>query len=222
MNANKCQECDFLCKSLFRNLSDEEIMKMEEWKHYLNYKKEEEIFLEGNDAQGMYCISKGKVKLVKYAENGHEKITDILTEGDFVGMEAIFLNQQHEINAVAMTEVDICVIPKSIINSFSEKNPKFLRGIVDHLCELRNTGYETNTSLAYDTIKARTISALLQLSSLLNSDQINITRTNIAKMIGTNEESISRALADLEKNGVIKRSRKTIEITDRKRLIHSI
>src|SRR6185312_8369651 len=103
-----------------------------------NFKKGQNIFLEGENAYILFCLMKGNVKLVKGESPGKEHIIKIIGPGNNIGYHAIIANTQYSHSAIAITDVQVCVIQKQnyleiIKNDYSQLEELLRKLCIDYI-----------------------------------------------------------------------------------------
>lgn len=177
------------------------------------------IYLEGRRPKFLYYLLKGKVKGFKNHEYGKEYITDMYSEGDFIGYTPIIENTNYEDNAIAIEDAEILLIPKEdflqmIYGDLNVAN-RFIRIITQNIKDKE----ERLLNLAYSSLRKRVANALIELQHKFNPEQttmhLEISRDDIAHYIGTATESLIRTLSDFK-------AEKLLEIRDGKIFIADI
>lgn len=184
------------------------LKKLSEEREVRIYKKKSEIFKEGNYPKGIYFISKGKVKTYQTNELGKELITGLHKEGDFFGYLSLLQDEQYNNSATALEDSEICMIPKedffSLIYKNSEISKKFIEILTDNLRE----NEEQLIKLAYNSVRKRVAEALVKLSDKYkkSGDQVfsmNVSREDLANLVGTATETVIRTLSDFKDENYI-------------------
>ena len=183
------------------------------------YGKKQIIYSEGKRPRFLYYVVKGKVKGYKTHEDGKEYITDLYSEGDYIGYPALIEEKNYDDTAVALEETEIIQVPKEDFQQilYNDINiaSKFIRIITQNVKEKE----ERLLSLAYSSLRKRVAKALVDIDSKFNQStdnkSIEISREDIAHYIGTATESLIRTLSDFK-------SEKLIEIRDGKILISNL
>ncbi len=211
-NCDRCK--NKLCASkvpIFSNLNNDELLEIVNMTGHNNYKKGETIFLEGDEAQTLYLINEGKIKLYKYTKDGKQQILHILSEGDFFGELNLFKNSQYGFSAEAIIDSKICTLTKekmkSIILSKPEIGIKILEVVGDRLSKVENLAQH----LATNDVESRLAYLLIDM---LESDgkkttkgieiELSISREDMGSYAGVARETISRKLKKFEEEGYIK------------------
>lgn len=183
------------------------------------YSKKQVIYSEGKRPRYLYFIIKGKVKGFKTHEDGKEYITDLYSDGDFLGYPALIEESNYIDSAMALEDTEIVQMPREDFQNMIESNisvaSKFIHIITQNMKEKE----ERLLSLAYSSLRKRVAKALVDIHVKFNSDvenkPIEISREDIAHYVGTATESLIRTLSDFK-------SEKLIEIKEGKISISNI
>lgn len=183
------------------------------------YGKKQVIYSEGKRPRFLYFLVKGKVKGFKTHEDGKEYITDLYSDGDYIGYPALIEEKNYDDTAVALEETEIIQVPKEdfqqILYNDIQIASKFIRIITQNVKEKE----ERLLSLAYSSLRKRVAKALVDIQGKFNEPgsnrAIEISREDIAHYVGTATESLIRTLSDFK-------SEKLIEIRDGKILISNL
>lgn len=168
------------------------------------YKKKAEIFTEGDTPLNIYFIKSGSVKVFKGHPEGKELITNLYGANDFFGYEPIFEGNVYLESAVAMEDSELIVIPKYDFTMLLQSHPDVSGSFVSLLCKKVADREKQLINLAYNSVRQRTAEALLKVQQLKDSkDNIQISRDDLAKMVGTAPESVIRVLSDFKDEGFI-------------------
>lgn len=179
------------------------------------YHKKGDIYTEGNLSGPVYLVIKGKVKTWRMSADGKEFVSEILSPGDFFGYVQALENKPYTDSATALEDVELAIIPQadfiSLITYNQDVSTSFIRMLANNISEKE----ERLLGLAYNTVKARTASALYNLHHKLQPDGIiKISRENLAALVGTSPESLIRTLSDLKAERVIETEGKEIRIAN--------
>lgn len=189
--------------------------KLEDYNTEL-YGKKQVIYSEGKRPRYLFYVVKGKVKAFKTHEDGKEYITDLYSDGDYIGYPALIEEKNYDDTAVALEETELIQVPREdfqqIIYSDIHIASKFIRIITQNVKEKE----ERLLSLAYSSLRKRVAKALVDIHTKFNENgsnkAIEISREDIAHYVGTATESLIRTLSDFK-------SEKLIEIREGKILI---
>lgn len=186
------------------------------------FKKKDIIYRQGDFASYSYKIKKGKVKTFQINTDGKEFIHDILKDGDFLGENALIQDTDRTEFAQALEETELILIPRKdfqdLIFQNREVSGQFIKLLSKHLIEK-----ETNLmEMAYDTVRKRTADSLMKLYNTYkeesDSSKFDVTRADLASMVGTATESVIRILSEFKKDGYIKIEGSSIHILEPEKL----
>jgi CRP-like cAMP-binding protein len=125
-----CKTCISRKDSFFRNCILNELEKLTNGKISKTYKKGDQIFHEGDQANGVFCIYDGQVKVSKKGFDGKEMIIRFANPGDSIGFRAFIEDSPYTATAVATEETTICFIPSKDFNLIADRNLKVTNDIL--------------------------------------------------------------------------------------------
>jgi CRP-like cAMP-binding protein/CheY-like chemotaxis protein len=177
-------------------------------------KKKSELFSEGDVPLNIYFITSGSIKVYQSHRDGKELITNIYNANDFFGFEPILEGTNYQESAVAMQDSEVINIPKHDFLTLLQTNPDVSKGFISLLSKKVAEREKQLLNLAYNSVRQRTAEALLRVRDLKDTkDKINISRDDLAKMVGTAQESVIRVLSDFKDEGLIEIEGGKIRIT---------
>lgn len=220
---SKCEQCIVREFSSLKALKKDELLKIADCKTSFTIKKGDTIFSEGEQVNGIFCIKDGVCKLSKLSQNGKEQIIKLVTKGELLGQRSMISDEAVNLSAVALEDMEVCYIPKTDVMGFFDTNNEFSMNVMKNICgDLKES--ETHTiSMAQKTVKERLAETLVYLESTFGKNEdgslhIQLTREELAGMIGTATESCIRLLSDFKKLGLIDLSGKKITILELNKL----
>ncbi len=216
---SKCEQCIVREFSSIKALTKEELVKLSECKTSHIIKKGEVIFEEGENVNGIYCIKDGICKLTKLSANGKDHIVKLVTKGELLGQRSMISDEPVNLSAVALEDMQVCFIPKSEVMGYFDKNNQFSMNVMKTICGDLKEADDHMMNLAQKTVKERLAETLLYLNETFgknenNSLKIQLSRDELASMIGTATESCIRILSDFNKLGLIELDGKKIILKD--------
>ncbi|HEU4470648.1 MAG TPA: response regulator [Flavisolibacter sp.] len=175
--------------------------------HVEHYDKKQVLYQEGRRPRYLYHILKGKVKAFRSHEDGKEYITNLYSEGDFIGYTALIGETNYDDSASILEEAEIMQIPKDeflqMVYSDISIAAKFIHIITKNVKE----NEDRMLSLAYSSLRKRIARALVDIMAKFNlreqSSPIEISREEIAQYVGTATESLIRTLSDFKAEKLI-------------------
>ncbi|MEZ4987225.1 MAG: response regulator [Saprospiraceae bacterium] len=169
-----------------------------------SFSRKEKLFTEGDYPRYLFYVEKGKIKLYKTNDFGKEYIIDYRQEGDFVGYTSLISGQDaYTFSAAAMDESELRLIPRDdfykLLYANSHVASKLIKMLANNVAEKE----EQLMQLAYDSIRKRVADTLVAIASKESSQEFDILREDLAKMVGTAKESVIRTLTDFRESGYI-------------------
>jgi len=217
---------DFLRRvPLFAGLSDEEFRELETIFQPRAYRKNQVIFVEEETGEYMYVVIAGKVKASKTSATGKETILAIHQPGDFFGEMSLLDGKTSPATVSAIEDCKIAIISRADFQRLLMRNERVVSQIIQVLCSRLRSVWNQVQSLSYSNADSRIRAGVLQLARrhgindargiLIN---LKITHDELAKMVGTSRETVTRTLTDLQKQGIIKMADRRIIVCDAKKL----
>lgn len=205
---NKCDQCIVRQLTSLKALNKDEVIKLANSKTTYTIKKGDPIFEEGEVTNGVFCVKDGVGKLSKLSANGKDQIVKLVKSGELLGQRSMISNEPANLSAKALDDMEVCFIPKSEIITFFNQNNQFSMNVMKTICEDLKDSDNHTVSLAQKTVKSRLAETLLYLYDTFgeNKDKtlkIQLSRDELASMIGTATESCIRLLSDFKKLDVI-------------------
>ena len=211
---------------LFATLSDEEFNGLEPIFQVKTYRKNQIIFLEEETGHYMYIVLAGKVKVTKTTAAGKETILAIHQVGDFFGEMALLDGKTAPATVSAMEDCRIATIHHSDFQRMLMSNEKVVRQIIQVLCSRLRQVWVQIQDLSYNTADNRIRAGILQLSRKHGVQDargiiidLKITHQELAELVGTSRETVTRTLARLQKKGILELDNRRIILLKPKALI---
>ena len=219
----KCEQCIVREFSALKALNKDELIRIADCKTSYTVKKGDTIFDEGDSLNGIYCIKDGVCKLSKLSDNGKDQIVKLVKKGELLGQRSLISEETTNLSAVAIEDMQVCFIPKQEILQFFNENNQFSLNMMKSVCGDLKDADDNMVNLAQKTVKQRLAETLLKLESDFGSNEdgslkLQLSRDEIAGMIGTATESCIRLLSEFNKEGWITLQGKKITITNKKEL----
>lgn len=170
------------------------------------YGKGRHIFMQGDEADRLFVVLSGWVKLYRETTEGDEAVVALFTRGDVFGEAAIFGNAGYPFSAEAAEETRLIEIPSAVLREQAKGNHEVMARIMNSMSrEMRNLQME-NEHLALMSAPQRVGCLLLQLSSGMigkgGTFSFPYDKSLAASRLGMKAETFSRALAQLKPVGV--------------------
>lgn len=219
----KCEQCIVREFSAIKALNKDELLKIADCKTSYTVKKGETVFDEGDALNGIYCVKDGICKLSKLSDNGKDQIVKLVKKGELLGQRSLISEESTNLSAVAVEDMQVCFIPKQEILQFFNENNQFSLNMMKSVCGDLKDADDNMVNLAQKTVKQRLAETLLKLETDFGihedgSLKIQLSREEIAGMIGTATESCIRLLSEFNKEGWISLQGKKITLSNKREL----
>lgn len=220
---SKCEQCIVRQFSSLKALNKEELLRMAECKTSYTIKKGEPIFEEGEVTNGIYCIKDGVCKLSKLSDNGKDQIVKLVKPGELLGQRSMISDEPANLSAVALEDMEVCFIPRSEVMQFFTQNNQFSMNVMKTICEDLKGADDHMVNMAQKTVRQRLAETLIYLEDTFGKNEdgtlrIQLSREELAGMIGTATESCIRLLSELNKSEYIELIGKKIKLLDKNKL----
>nr|WP_321464495.1 Crp/Fnr family transcriptional regulator [uncultured Desulfobulbus sp.] len=206
---------------LFSGLPDEHIRKISEITVSKTYRKGEAIFFDGDPGIGFYMVATGKVKIFKTSFDGKEQILHIFGPGEPFGEVPVFHGNPFPANAETLSESVVLFFPRREFVDLITVQPSLTLNMLAVLA-LRLRRFTTQVeNLSLKEVPGRLASYLEYLMEEQNrQDQVtlDIPKGQLASLLGTSSETLSRIFNKMTEEGLIRVEGKTIHILDHERL----
>jgi CRP-like cAMP-binding protein len=217
MSYCKCLDCDNRYCA-FSVLNDSEIKLLCNNHAEVKFKKKEIIIKQGALTTNVVYIKSGMVKEHITGPNKKEEILQIVKAPFFLGIHSIFSERINQYSLTAIEDTTVCFINSDILKILLKKNSEFTYQMLMHVCKDQINNFHQCVNKIQKCLHGCVADAILFLAdNIYESDQfhLSITRNDIAGLIGTSRECVSRALAKLSKEGIIYLNNKTIKILNK-------
>lgn len=219
----RCENCIIRQLNALKTLSKEELKKISDSKVTKSVKKGETIFEEGERLNGVFCVRKGVSKLSKASENGKDQIVKIATKGEVLGQRSVVTQEQTNLSAVALNDMEMCYIPKRLLEENINDNTAFTKAVLVKMAENLRFADNVIVNMAQKTVRQRIAETLIYLDHNFGQDQdgciaITLTREDIANVVGTAKEACIRTLSEFKKQAYISTNGKRISLVNKEAL----
>lgn len=211
-----------LCRlSLFEGLADEQISAVAAIAAPRRYGKGELIFSDGDRGDGFYAIVSGQVKVFKMSDGGKEQILHIFGPGDPFGEVPVFEGRSFPASAMAITDSRLVFFPRREFVALIHDYPSLALGMLAVLSRRLRLFTTQIENLSLKEVPQRLAGYLLYLSEEqegADTVSLPISKGQLASLIGTVPETLSRVFAKMSADGLIEVEGKRIRLLDREGL----
>ncbi len=173
-----------------------------------SYRKNDDIFAQGDDADAVFYIRSGKVKIVTTSTHGKEAVVGILDSGDFFGEGCLIGQSLRLASATAMTECTVMRLARAAMMRVLRTEPTFAELFTTHLL-MRNSRVEEDlVDQLFNSSEKRLARILLLLANFGKPGKpepviAKISQETLAEMVGTTRPRVSHFMNKFRKLGFI-------------------
>src|ERR1700687_3274522 len=206
---DSCLTCSVREEHLFCNLSVHAGQRLNEIKSTAVYPKGAMLFIEGQQPRGVFVLCAGKAKLSPSSREVKTIITKLSDAGDVLGLNAVVSNRPYEVTAEMMEPGQANFIPRESLLQFLKENGEVALRVAEQMSRNYYTAYEEIRTLGLSASPSEKFAKLLLgwSNSTGNGDplqvKLTLTHEEIAEMIGTTRETVSRLLAQFKRKQLV-------------------
>jgi CRP/FNR family transcriptional regulator, cyclic AMP receptor protein len=197
--------------SLFRELNDYELTKITDIAIARDWKKQSHVFLQGDPLENVYFIYDGRIKVYKSDVNGKEQLVAIMKKGEMFPHVGFFRKGDYPAYAEVLEPSTLIAVPISKFETVLIENPelciKVFKVLGEKIVDLQNRLEEQILNNTYEQIIKLLIRLGQKYGKELEDGRIllkgEFTNKDLANMIGTTRETISRTLTKMKKDELI-------------------
>lgn len=208
---------------LLSQLSDEEILNIKGDFRIRQYTKRAVVLQKGGSGDGLLFVLNGQLQVIDVTEDGRAIGLRMLKPGDFFGEIAVISGSTRTASVVAMSDVLVAFLPAPTALHLFSHSPSVANQMLRHLAEKIQRDSEFRSLLSINNT-ARRIFAYLAMQMKSQPGKLDVvenlpTHQDIANMINTSRETVTRALAQLTQQGIIQKDTNRLIIVDARALL---
>jgi len=203
---------------LFSGLSDEQLQELATIVLEQVFRRGQTIFLEGDEGSGFYVVKTGKVKIFKLSPDGKEQILHIFGPGEPFAEVPVFAGQRFPANAEALEESRLFFFPRAGFLDLIRRHPSLALNMLAVLSRRLRQLAGLVEDLSLKEVPARLAAYILYQSERqqgVPEFNLEIAKGQLASLLGTIPETLSRILAKMVKEGLIESSGPRIKIINK-------
>jgi len=192
---------------LFNGLPADQLSAIQQIAVEKQFNKGQTIFSEEDETKGLFVVVDGRVKIYKVSSEGKEQILHIIEAGQSFGEVTIFTGQQMPANAQTLAKSRLLLFPRSAFVGLVTANPSLALNLLAIMSKkLRQFAVQIE-NLSLKEIPARLASYLIYLAEEQGSADavtLNVSKGQLASLLGTIPETLSRIFAKLSGQNLIR------------------
>ncbi|MBY0555450.1 Crp/Fnr family transcriptional regulator [bacterium] len=221
-----CLSCPVWSKSIFKDFNNAQLKHLDSIKKTSSHKKNESLFKQGQEVDGIYCNASGLLKISQKNLAGKIIFSRFAFPGDTVGHRSIFVEDQYKGTCeVVSDDAEACFInKKDVVNLFSENN-EFAKSLIFKISHELDRSVNEHILLNESTAFSRLCALLLKLFDEYSENKSGvrvlksaISKVDIARSLAVADETVIRFMSELQRNKIIHISGKKISLLNESKL----
>jgi CRP/FNR family transcriptional regulator, cyclic AMP receptor protein len=208
---HNCSDCKVREERLFCNMSAATMLGLDAIKFTAVYPKGSVLFVEGEDPRGLFILCSGRVKLTTSSSEGKTLIVKIAEPGEVLGVSATMLGLPYEVSAETLEPAQVNFVRRDSFMTFLAAYPEACFHTAQQLSEKYHAAQREIRSLGLSQTTGEKLARLLLNWCDRSADQtakglrltVLLTHEEIAQMIGTTRETVTRLLSDMKRKKII-------------------
>jgi CRP-like cAMP-binding protein len=189
-----------------------------------HFKRNELIYLEGDEPREMMCLLKGKVKIFKEGVGGRSQIIRMIKPIQYFGYRAYFAQEDYLTNASAFESSTVCLIPMTVVMDLLVGNPNLAMFFIRQLSFDLGVADERTVNLTQKHIRGRLAESILFLKDSYGLEEdgatlsIYLAREDLANLSNMTTSNAIRTLSTFAAEHIIALDGRKIKLIDEERL----
>ncbi len=201
--------------SIFSGIPESDLKTIETLSVTRTYPKNTVIINEGDQANAMYLVVTGKVRVYVSDESGKEFILNTMGPGDYFGELALLDDEVRSASVITTEKSTFSIIYKDDFSKVILSHPNIALVLLKNLSNTVRQLTENVKTLALQDVYGRIRKTLLSLAVEKNGEMLiedRLTQQDIANRIGSSREMVARILKDLSLGGYIEIDKKHFKL----------
>jgi CRP/FNR family transcriptional regulator len=219
---DNCLICPVREEHLFCNLPLPAVQKLNEIKSTAVYPKSTMLFIEGQQPRGVFVLCAGKAKLFTSSSDGKTIITKVSEAGDVLGLNATISDRPYEVTAEMMEPGQANFIARDALLQFLREYGEVALRVAEQLSRNYYIAYEEIRTLGLTSSPSEKFAKVLLSWSPDKGNanepvhvKMTLTHEEIAEMIGTTRETVSRLFSDFRRKQLLETKGSTLVIRNK-------
>jgi CRP/FNR family transcriptional regulator, cyclic AMP receptor protein len=169
-------------------------------------------------ACSLFLVASGRVQLYRITPDGRRFVIATLGPGSLFGEDSLLGGDAPDTYAVALEPCTIWTMPRQDALELSSREAMFGFGLIQAMGQRLMEAENRLEQMAYSTISARLAALLLELGNSNQENVVYATHQELADMLGTWRETISKTLQDFRRRGLVASGRRQLTLLDKEGL----
>jgi CRP/FNR family transcriptional regulator len=215
-----CLTCKLRAERIFCDLPASALQTFENIKYATAYPQGAVLFVEGQMPRGIFVLCKGSVKLSINSPSGRTMIVKLAEPGEVLGLSATISGKPYEVTAETIDPCQVNFVKRDDFLHFLKDDVEACFKVAEQLSEKYHNACNEVRSLGLSHSAAEKLAKLLLEWSCKSGEsakseprlKLRLTHEEIAQMIGTSRETVTRLFADMKKHQIVQSKGSTLVI----------
>lgn len=215
-----CITCKMRTDRIFCDLPPNALQAFENIKYATAYPEGAVLFVEGQMPRGIFVLCKGSVKLSINSPNGRTVIVKLAEAGEVLGLSATISGKPYEVTAETIDPCQVNFVKREDFLRFLKDDVEACFKVAEQLSDKYHSACKEAGALGLSHSAGEKLAKLLLEWSFKNGDaakaepklKLRLTHEEIAQMIGTSRETVTRLFAELKKRQILQSKGSTLVI----------
>jgi len=219
---DSCLGCKLRQQGFFCALSAASIQSLDQIKHASCYPQGSVLFLEGQEARGVHILCQGRAKLMTTNAEGKSLILRIAEPGTILGLHSVIGGRPYEATVETLQPSQLAFIRRDDFLRFLNEHSDACLGTAEHLARDCESAYEVIRSIGLSHSVSEKVARLLlqwstdgHVSGGVIRMKLALTHEEMAQLIGTSRETVTRTLSEFKKQHVLEVTGSTLLIKNK-------
>lgn len=214
---------------LFSRLSDAEREKLGSLMVHKTFKAGTAVFFQDDPSDSLYVVLSGSAKVFRTSEDGKDRVLSWLRPGEAFGELAMIEGLPRSASVQAVKETEMLALSRRDFEAFAREHPEVLWRMLQALSERLRQVTEVVLDLSFRDVPYRVLHLFTQLLERHGESGpdgwrilIPLSVGELASMVGSNSETVSRLVETYERDGLVRRDGATWVVPERRALARAL
>lgn len=207
---------DLKCIPQLAKLTDTQLKRLSQVMIRRSFAPGELIFLEGDPAHGIWFTLEGRVRIIKYSDSGRVQGLCVTSKGRCFGGCPLFDGEVNPASAQAINNTTLLILNDSDKETLTQRDPELLKLLLNIFTERLSLLARLGEGLGAGNVGSRINDCLATYAD--STDCVNLSHEQLAELVGTAREVVTRHLNKLEADGVVSLKTNCVVILDMEEL----
>ncbi|HEY2118772.1 MAG TPA: Crp/Fnr family transcriptional regulator [Candidatus Acidoferrum sp.] len=205
-----CLGCQLGNTEFFCKLSESSKKALDLIKHVSSYPERSIIFMEGEEARGVYILCQGRAKLLTTNGEGKTLILKIARPGEVLGLNSLLTNRPHDITVETLQPCQLAFVSRQEFMRYIREHSDACFHVAQHAGRDCHSAYESVRSIGLSSSASEKLARFLvdwsadgKITEGILRVKLALTHEEIAQLIGSSRETVSRTLSEFKRQNLL-------------------